>query len=98
MSLANFQKKSVNGKFSFSYIQVPFLKGYLGAELVVLNHGQMTKATPDLPPLPSPSFRVTPEEGRLAPLRMIWRATGPHAWRSFSGIGFRAWNLQLSQP
>ncbi|GBM68544.1 hypothetical protein AVEN_155844-1 [Araneus ventricosus] len=35
---------------------------------------------------------TTPAGGRLAPFRMILRATGPHTRRIVSGSGFRALN------
>ncbi|GBN41386.1 hypothetical protein AVEN_161450-1 [Araneus ventricosus] len=42
------------------------------------------------------NFRATPEGRRLAPY--ILRATGPHAWRIFCGIGFRPWSLPAQNP
>ncbi|GBM32096.1 hypothetical protein AVEN_218515-1 [Araneus ventricosus] len=32
------------------------------------------------------------------PLRMIWRAAGPHTWRIFGGIVFRAWDPPAPKP
>ncbi|GBM43040.1 hypothetical protein AVEN_234095-1, partial [Araneus ventricosus] len=55
-------------KKSFSYINVPFLKqhkGYFGMDLIILNHSQMTRTTPELAP-PSRNFHATPTGGRLA--------------------------------
>ncbi|GBM24737.1 hypothetical protein AVEN_141811-1 [Araneus ventricosus] len=47
----------------------------------------------------SPSPNSTPHQRRdVWPLRMIWRATGPHTWRIFSGIGFRAWSPPTPKP
>ncbi|GBM90039.1 hypothetical protein AVEN_50661-1 [Araneus ventricosus] len=42
------------------------------------------------------NFRATPEGRRLSPY--ILRATGPHAWRIFCGIGFRPWSLPVQKP
>ncbi|GBM19870.1 hypothetical protein AVEN_186144-1 [Araneus ventricosus] len=56
----------------FSYINVPFLKqheGYFGADIVILNHGQMTRRAPGLAPLLQTSTQHQ-REG-VWPLRMI---------------------------
>ncbi|GBN78370.1 hypothetical protein AVEN_177162-1 [Araneus ventricosus] len=58
---------------------------YFGTDLVSLNHGQMTRISPELAHH-SPSFRTTSGEGR----RQISYAPGPHTGRIFSGIEVRS--------
>ncbi|GFT09175.1 hypothetical protein TNCV_4106061 [Trichonephila clavipes] len=41
------------------------LEGFLATVLVILNHGQVTRTTPELT-LPSPNFHITPTGGRLS--------------------------------
>ncbi|GFY04613.1 hypothetical protein TNCV_4416961 [Trichonephila clavipes] len=40
-------------------------QGLLATDLVILNHGQITRTTPELAP-PSPNFHTTPTLGRLS--------------------------------
>ncbi|GFW34457.1 hypothetical protein TNCV_500751 [Trichonephila clavipes] len=51
-------------------------------DLVILNHGQVTRTTPKIAPL-SPHFHTTPVGGRLR----FYRFNGHHppTWRVFSG-------------
>ncbi|GBL62549.1 hypothetical protein AVEN_8142-1, partial [Araneus ventricosus] len=65
-------------------------ESYFGADLVILNHGQMTRTTPELTN-PSPNFHEAPTGGRLATAYDLAR-NRPHTRRIFSGIGFRTWN------
>ncbi|GBN46187.1 hypothetical protein AVEN_28543-1 [Araneus ventricosus] len=61
---------------------IPILKqheSYFGMDLVILNHGQMTKTTPELAH-PSPNFHATPTAGRLA-------TTYPDSKESLKGFG-----------
>ncbi|GBL90997.1 hypothetical protein AVEN_184391-1 [Araneus ventricosus] len=55
----------------------------------------MTRTTSGLAP-PSPSFRATPWGGRLA-TKYDLACSGPHAWRIFSGIGFRVCHPTFSR-
>ncbi|GBM80213.1 hypothetical protein AVEN_203725-1 [Araneus ventricosus] len=49
--------------------------GYFRTDLAILNHGQMTRTTPELAP---PLQTSTPHQREdVWPLRMILRATGP---------------------
>ncbi|GBN80921.1 hypothetical protein AVEN_213904-1, partial [Araneus ventricosus] len=63
------------------------MKATFGTDLVILNHGQMTRTTPELVP-PSSSFHATPTGGRLATTHDLMR-NRPHTRRIFSGIGLR---------
>ncbi|GFV93408.1 hypothetical protein TNCV_1987241 [Trichonephila clavipes] len=40
-------------------------RGHLATDLVILNHGQVTKTTPELAPH-SPNYHTTPTGGRLS--------------------------------
>ncbi|GBM78323.1 hypothetical protein AVEN_222143-1 [Araneus ventricosus] len=62
-------------------------EGYFGTDLIILNHGQMTRTTPDLAPTVQAS---TPHQRQgVWPLRFIYRVTGAmHDGSSVeSGIG-----------
>ncbi|GBM74414.1 hypothetical protein AVEN_203873-1 [Araneus ventricosus] len=66
--LSNYRRQKLDVSSVYLY-QRPVLKqheGYLGMDLVILNSGQMTRTTPELPPL-SPNFLTTPVRGRLSP-------------------------------
>ncbi|GBN25919.1 hypothetical protein AVEN_83308-1 [Araneus ventricosus] len=65
-------------------------------DLVILNHGQMTRTAPELA-TPSPNFQATPTGGRLASTYDLACNTPP-TWRIFSGIGFRTWNPPAPKP
>ncbi|GBN07219.1 hypothetical protein AVEN_4328-1 [Araneus ventricosus] len=62
-------------------------EGYFGTDLVISNHGQMTRATPELVSL-SPSFHATPTGGRLSTTHDL-SCNRPHTQRIFNGIGSR---------
>ncbi|GBN61250.1 hypothetical protein AVEN_128969-1 [Araneus ventricosus] len=82
----------------FSYINVPLKQheGYFGTDLVILNHGQMTRTTPELAPT-FPNFHATPTGGRMATTYDL-TCNRPHTRRIFSGIGFRTWNPPTPKP
>ncbi|GBM88142.1 hypothetical protein AVEN_213957-1 [Araneus ventricosus] len=71
-------------------------EGYFWTDLVILNHGQMTRTTPELAP-PSPNFHDTPTGGRLATAYDL-TCNRPHTRRIFSGIGSRTWNPPAPKP
>ncbi|GBN71404.1 hypothetical protein AVEN_90135-1 [Araneus ventricosus] len=71
-------------------------ESYFGTDLVILNHGQMTRTTPELAPF-SPNFHATPTGGRLATTYDL-TCNRPHTRRIFSGIGSRTWNPPAPKP
>ncbi|GBM89467.1 hypothetical protein AVEN_155991-1 [Araneus ventricosus] len=59
-------------------------------DLVILNHGQMTRTKPELAPL-SPSFQATPTGGHLAATYDLTCNKPPYT-RIFSRIWFQNWS------
>ncbi|GBL85951.1 hypothetical protein AVEN_63254-1 [Araneus ventricosus] len=74
----------------------PVLKqreGYFGTDLVILNRGQMTKATPELA-ASSPSFHSTPAGGHLASTDLTCTRLAYMAVLRWNRVS----NLEISSP
>ncbi|GBM52426.1 hypothetical protein AVEN_105028-1 [Araneus ventricosus] len=82
-------------QFEFSLVTLASrfeaIRGLFCTDLVILNHGHMTRTIPEL----APSLQTSaPPEGRL-PLHVSFNR--PNTRRIFSGIGFRTWKLSGSE-
>ncbi|GBM16321.1 hypothetical protein AVEN_194059-1 [Araneus ventricosus] len=79
-----------------STFRFPQHGAYFRTDLVILNHGQMTRTTPELAH-PSPNFHATLTGGHLATTYDL-ACSRPHKRRIFGGIGFQAWSPPAPRP
>ncbi|GBL80391.1 hypothetical protein AVEN_92295-1 [Araneus ventricosus] len=71
-------------------------EGYFGTDLIILNRGQITRATPE--PAPHLQNYAPHQREDVCPSTYDLACKSPNTRRTFSGIGFRTWNPSSSRP